>query len=168
MHLSMQIPTHPLPGNNGDLSVYQPSNPAPGVGLLHTPSIRSLHAPYTAKCHVGCALFRIPKPNTADMAENTAENIPVAEKKVVVTLGKRKRIVAFKSEASESDKSIVIKRIREEFRDRLKDDRCEIVLQMKNVEVDDFIEVGDGDVIEDKAILEFFTEQSDVREFLNS
>lgn len=116
---------------------------------------------------MGCALFRIPKPNTADMAENTAENIPVAEK-VVVTLGKRKRIVAFKSEASESDKAIVIKRIREEFRDRLKDDRCEIVLQMKNVEVDDFIEVGDGDVIEDKAILEFFTKQSDVREFLNT
>ena len=119
---------------------------------------------------MGCALFRIPDPNTADMAmaENTAENIPVAEKKVVVTLGKRKRIVAFKSEASESDKSIVIKQIWEEFRDRLKDDRCEIVLQMKNVEVDNFIEVGDGDVIEDKAILEFFTEQSDVREILNS
>jgi hypothetical protein len=36
------------------------------------------------------------------MAENTAE------KKVVVTLG---RIVAFKSEASESDKSVVIKRL---------------------------------------------------------
>ena len=81
-------------------------------------------------------------------------------------MGKRKRIVAFKSEASESDKSIVIKRIREEFRDRLIDDQ--IVLQMKNVEVDDFIKVGDGDVIEDKAILEFFTEQSDVREFLKS
>ena len=40
-------------------------------------------------------------------------------------------------------------------------------LQMENMEVDDFTEVGDGDVIEDKAVLEFFTEQSDVRIHLN-
>ena len=34
---------------------------------------------------------------------------------------------------------------------------------MKNEEVNDFIEVRDNDVIEDKAVLEFFTEESDVR-----
>ena len=80
------------------------------MGLLYTPSIRLLHAPYTI--NMGFASFRIPEPNT----ENTAE------KKVVVTLGKRKRIVAFKSEGSKSDKSVVIKRIRENFQDCLKDD----------------------------------------------
>ena len=36
---------------------------------------------------------------------------------------------------------------------------------MKNSEVNDFIEVGDEDEIEDKAILEFFIEQSDVSFF---
>ena len=81
----------------------------------------------------------------------------------MVTLGKRKRIVSFQSEASQSDKSVLTKRIREEFRDRIKDDRCEIVLQMKNDEVNDFIEVDDDDVIDDKAVLEFFMEQTDVR-----
>lgn len=85
------------------------------------------------------------------------------EKKVVVTLGKRKRIVSFRSEASQSDKAVLTKRIREEFRDRIKDDRCEIVLQMKNDEVHDFIEVDDNDVIDDKSVLEFFTEQTEVR-----
>ena len=90
----------------------------------------------------------------------------VPEKKVVVALGKRKRIVSFKSEASQSDRSVLTKRIREEFRDRLKDDHSEIVLQMKNPEVNDFIEVGDDDVIEDRAVLEFFIEQSDVRQFI--
>ena len=84
------------------------------------------------------------------------------EKKVVVTLGKRKRIVSFRSEASQSDKAVLTKRIREEFCDRIKDDRCEIVLQMKNDEVHDFIEVDDNDVI-DKSVLEFFTEQTEVR-----
>ena len=55
---------------------------------------------------------------------------------------------------------IVTKRIREEPRDCLKDDHCEIVLQLKNVEVHDFIEV---DMTEDKDVLEFSTEQSDVK-----
>ena len=94
------------------------------------------------------------------MAEND-----VPEKKVVVTLGKRKRIVSFKSEAAHSDRWILAKRIREEFQDRLKDDRGEIVLQMKNSEVNDFIKVGDDDVIEDKAVLEFFITESEVRQF---
>ena len=85
------------------------------------------------------------------------------EKKVVVSLGKRKRVVTFKSKASRSDKSILSKRIKEEFRDHLDTDHSEIVLHMKNEEVNDFIEVRDDDVIEDKAVLEFFTKESDVR-----
>ena len=90
------------------------------------------------------------------MAESSA-------KKVVVFLGRRKRIVSFASDPSQSDKAILIKRIREEFRDKIKnDDRCEIVLQMKNVEVDDFIEVDDDAVIENKAVLEFFMEENEV------
>ena len=36
------------------------------------------------------------------------------------------------------------------------------LLQMKNDEVNDFIEI-DNDVIDDKAVLEFFMEQTDVR-----
>ena len=39
MHLSMQIPTHPLPGTSGDLIVSRSSNPAPGVVLLYTQSV---------------------------------------------------------------------------------------------------------------------------------
>jgi hypothetical protein len=39
MHLSMQIPTHPLPGISGDLNVSWSLSPAPGVVLLYTPSI---------------------------------------------------------------------------------------------------------------------------------
>ena len=90
------------------------------------------------------------------MAETAAEE-GAGQKKVIVCLGKRKRLVSFKSDPSQSDKSVVIKRIREEFRDRLKDDVAgEIVLQMKNSEVDDFIEVGNEDPIDDKAVLEFF------------
>ena len=82
---------------------------------------------------------------------------------MVVTRGKRKRIVTFKNELSLSDNSVLIKRIREEFQDCVEDDRCEIVLQMKNAEVNDFIEVKDSDVIQDKAVLEFFTEPTKVR-----
>ena len=89
------------------------------------------------------------------------------EKKVVVGLGKRKRIISFKSEASQSDKTVLTKRIREEFRDRLKDEHCDfdIVLQMKNQEVNEFIEVGEDEEIDDRAVLEFFIEHSDVRQF---
>ena len=39
MHLSMQIPTHPLPGTSGDLIVSRSSNPAPGMVLLYTQSV---------------------------------------------------------------------------------------------------------------------------------
>ena len=64
-------------------------------------------------------------------------------KKVVITLGKRKTIVSFVSEPSLHDKSVLIKERSEGFQDRLEEDRCEIVLQMKNAEVKDFIEVED-------------------------
>ena len=78
-------------------------------------------------------------------------------------LRKRKRLVSFKSNTSQGDKSVVIRRIREEFRDRLIDDvACEIVLQTKNYEVDDFMEVRNEDPINDKAALEFFVERNDV------
>ena len=90
-------------------------------------------------------------------------SMDLREKEVVVTLGKRKRIVSFRSEASQSDKAVLTKRITKEFRDRIKDDRCEIVLQMKNDEVHDFIEVDNKDVIDNKSVLEFFTEQTEVR-----
>ena len=85
-------------------------------------------------------------------------SMALPEKKVVVSLGKRKRIISFQSEASQSDKSVLTKRIREEFRDKIKDDRCEIVLQMKVNELDD-------DVIDDKAVLEFFMEQTAMNQF---
>lgn len=84
-------------------------------------------------------------------------------------LGKRKRLVTFTSSSEdehESDKAIVIKRIREEFQDKLpKTENYEIVLQMKDQDVDDFIEVGENDKIEDKAVLEFFVEENEVKMF---
>ena len=87
-----------------------------------------------------------------------------AEKKVVVSLGKRKRFVSFtSSDKMESDKDIVLERIREEFKDKLpRTDNYEIVLQMKNQVFDQFIEVGQDDEIEDKAVLEFFIEENEV------
>lgn len=58
------------------------------------------------------------------------------EKKVVVALGKRKRCVKFTSspedDHSQTDKALVIKKIQEEFRDKLPTSGdYEIVLQMK-------------------------------------
>lgn len=83
-----------------------------------------------------------------------------SEKKVVVCLGKRKRIVSFSSSDGASDKAILMKRIKEEFSDKLPcSDEYEIVLQMKNIEMDEFIEVTDRDKIESKATLEFFVEE---------
>jgi len=43
-----------------------------------------------------------------------------------------------------------------EISDYLKDQHGEIVLQMKNTKVNDFIETGDDEDIEDKAILKLF------------
>ena len=45
----------------------------------------------------------------------------------------------------------------------MKDDVAgEIVLQMKNSEVDDFIDLGNEDLIDDKAVLESFVERNNV------
>ena len=63
MHLSMQIPTHPLPDKSGDLSVSWPSGPTPGLGFCiyskYSLCIHLLHAPYILMAMWGCSSFRI-------------------------------------------------------------------------------------------------------------
>ncbi len=85
------------------------------------------------------------------------------ERKVLVCLGKRKRLVALSSDSEISDKKVLLKKIKSEFKDKLpKTDSYEILLQMKDKEFDEFIEVRESDKIEDKAILKLIVEEKEV------
>ncbi len=62
-----------------------------------------------------------------------------------------------------SDKKVVLKKIKNEFEDKLpKTDSYDILLQMKDQQCDEFIEVRESDKIEDKPILEFVVEEKEL------
>ena len=92
----------------------------------------------------------------------------MAEKKVLLCLGKRKRAVSFNSDESESDKSVLTKKVREEFSDILEKDQTEIIIQVKkfNEEWNDWVDLKDNVDVPDKSVLQVIAEKAKVSHFL--
>jgi hypothetical protein len=86
----------------------------------------------------------------------------MAEKKVLLCLGKRKRAVSFNSDESESDKSALTKKVREEFSDILEKDETEIIIQVKDEEFNDWVDLKDGVDVPDKSVLQVVAEKGKV------
>ena len=80
-------------------------------------------------------------------------------KLVLVCCNKRKRAIKFTSDEKECDSEVLKKQIKEEFKDCLPDSECsgkpnyEMVLQVKDSEWDEFIDVQEK-TVEDKSVLQ--------------
>ena len=82
----------------------------------------------------------------------------MATKRVLVTLGKRKRAVSFISDTSnKSDRDTLRKRIKEEFNDCLELEGCDadsLLLQVKSEEwPDEWVDLRAQDEIEDRILV---------------
>lgn len=86
----------------------------------------------------------------------------MTEKKVLLCLGKRKRAVSFNSDKSESDKSVLTKKVREEFGDILEEDQTEIIIQVKDEEWNDWVDLKDGADVPEKSVIQVLAEEGKV------
>ena len=87
----------------------------------------------------------------------------MVEKKVLLCLGKRKRAVSFHSDETESDKSCLTKKVREEFGDvleKLNTMQTEIIIQVKNEEWNEWVGLVDNTDVPDKSDLQIIAEKA--------
>lgn len=86
----------------------------------------------------------------------------MAEKKVLLCLGKRKRAVSFTKTPSETDKSALTKKIREEFSDILDEDSADIIIQVKDEGWNQWVDLKDEGSVQDQSVLQIITETGKV------
>ena len=139
------MPNSPPPGTGWGLARHLPKSSAPGVGHLLIPYTRTRERVYWLRGYCGFSM---------------------AEKKILLCLGKRKRAVSFNSDESESDKSVLTKKVREEFSDILEKDQTEIIIQVKNEEWNDWVDLKDNVDVPDKSVLQVIAEKAKVSHFL--
>jgi len=78
-------------------------------------------------------------------------------KQLLVCLGKCNRPIKFTSDETQSDKEVLKKHISEEFQDCLPNCHCDMILQVKDEEWNQFFEIQDKG-IGNRAVLQVFLE----------
>lgn len=92
---------------------------------------------------------------------NEGEDRTSDSKRVLVCFKKRKRSIRFNSDDNQCDSKVLEKRIKEEFKDCLPaaDSPCEMFLQVKDKTWDEFVDVMEGDKIEDKSVIQIILDE---------
>lgn len=97
----------------------------------------------------------------ADRVKCTSNSTSNESKLVLVCLKKRKRAIKFTSNEEECDSEVLKKRIKEEFKDCLPTDsqhggssNYEIILQVKDAEWDEFVDIRQEERVEDKSVVQ--------------
>ena len=90
--------------------------------------------------------------------------LKMTEKRVLVCLGKRRRPVCFTSNPQEekSDKSIITKKVREEFDDVLNQADLSLIIQQKDLEWDEWVDILDDANVPNKSVLQVVSEERKV------
>ena len=82
-------------------------------------------------------------------------------KLVLVCFKKQKRSVRFNSNEAQCDSEVLVKRIKEEFKDCLPatNSHCEMFFQVKDENWNEFVDVVEGDETEDKSVVQVIVDE---------